>query len=729
MILAAFGGRNRLHLSVKEAAERFSLSERRIQMLCEEGSIEGAIKTSGVWLIPESASTPKRATAQDQKLSTASQLGIREVAEELSVSQATIRNWIKLGKLNPDMGKNKFSRRYVDAIIHKLSSSSSNKLKRRRNKKYIAGNSAYQNYVSHQGNINAVNKALDLGAVTSERDLLVLLAGFALIEYFQQEHKSNMTAIDLFQAEIDQEFSRLLLDLLGGELPSNEEKLRLQPVLEQQVEFVEGEDLLGFTYISLKDLGVRKKGGIYYTPRRIVEDLIDTLNATKPDSEEMLYLDPCCGSGNFLLSLVSRGVNARRLYGQDLDRTSAMLARISIYLHDKSLSYDMLCKNIRIGNTLTVPPSSQYDIVLGNPPWGSDYDVETLSLCRGLYGTAEKNRPESYDLFLECGLSLLHQDGLLAFVVPEAVLAVKSHSAIREIMLERCDFKSISYIGNVFSGVQCPAIILCVQNGGSGSAVGCAVRKPDCRYTISRPRRLSSSLLQFNTTDEEESCLEALESNVKVVRLRDNARFALGIVTGDNAKYIAQTDEPGYEPIIKGGDIYKYGIVQTDNRILFHPEEYQQVAPVEMYRAKEKLIYRFICDTPVFAYDNKQLLSLNSGNIVIPQIDGIDIRFVLAILNSSAAVFYFSRKFNSVKLLRSHIETLPIPVPPEGVHDCIVDKVSRMLSTNMGDKSLYDEIDENVFDLYRLTDAQRKLIKEAAQKKKLLLFSDDELSN
>ena len=52
-----------------------------------------------------------------------------------------------------------------------------------------------------------------------------------------------------------------------------------------------------------------------------------------------------------------------------------------------------------------------------------------------------------------------------------------------------------------------------------------------------------------------------------------------------------------------------------------------------------------------------------------------------------------------------------------------------MLSTNMGDKSLYDEIDENVFDLYRLTDAQRKLIKEAAQKKKLLLFSDDELSN
>ena len=48
------------YISVSEAAERWHVSQRRIQVLCNEKRIKGAIKQSGVWLIPYGAKKPER---------------------------------------------------------------------------------------------------------------------------------------------------------------------------------------------------------------------------------------------------------------------------------------------------------------------------------------------------------------------------------------------------------------------------------------------------------------------------------------------------------------------------------------------------------------------------------------------------------------------------------------------------------------------------------------------
>lgn len=47
-------------LSVSEAAEKWDITVRRVQILCNEGRIEGATKQSGVWLIPASSKKPTR---------------------------------------------------------------------------------------------------------------------------------------------------------------------------------------------------------------------------------------------------------------------------------------------------------------------------------------------------------------------------------------------------------------------------------------------------------------------------------------------------------------------------------------------------------------------------------------------------------------------------------------------------------------------------------------------
>jgi len=47
------------YMTVKEAAEKWDLSVRRVQLLCVEGRIEGAIKHASVWAIPKDSEKPK----------------------------------------------------------------------------------------------------------------------------------------------------------------------------------------------------------------------------------------------------------------------------------------------------------------------------------------------------------------------------------------------------------------------------------------------------------------------------------------------------------------------------------------------------------------------------------------------------------------------------------------------------------------------------------------------
>ena len=47
------------YMTVKEVAEKWGLSVRRVQLLCVEGRIEGAMKYASVWAIPKDAEKPK----------------------------------------------------------------------------------------------------------------------------------------------------------------------------------------------------------------------------------------------------------------------------------------------------------------------------------------------------------------------------------------------------------------------------------------------------------------------------------------------------------------------------------------------------------------------------------------------------------------------------------------------------------------------------------------------
>ena len=720
-----------MYISVSDAAIKFNISKRRVQLLCEQGRISGAIMVSGVWLIPETASKPvdgrrKRIDTNQLSIFDVPQkaLTVDDVCEALSISKATAKNWIRLSKIVPDVGDQLFSPEYIEKFVAELKSDNNTKLKSRRNKKNATGKVLYKDYVHTASNQKLVADLLELGIVEDERDLLVVLANFAVQLYYQSlktQYFDNNVLLSFLSQEHTGEFHILIKDLIGNHTIDSALINKLQPALTKEILFVKGEDSLGFVYISLQDIGQRKSSGAYYTPEKVVNELIDRLYENDANLKAKTICDPCCGTGNFLLSLGVKGIDYSNLYGQDIDPISVFLSRINIALMAPEMSALDIRSRIIVGNTYFETFTQKFDIIVGNPPWGSDFSEADALQCRRVFKTAIGKSIESYDLFVEKALSMLDHKGVLAFVLPEAILSVAAHDTVRRLIIDSCSFRFISYLGNVFSGVQCPSIILGITPDDKKTVVGCKVSTRNDTFVISKPRAFSDGTLSLNVSDEENQCLDAISNIKNATYLKGKAKFALGIVTGNNKEYISTEKSDDNEIILKGSDIQRYGMTPSGNYIRFVPESFQQVAPVEMYRAKEKLLYRFISEVPVFTYDDRQTLSLNSCNIVIPDIDGLEMKYILAILNSSVAAYFISKKFNSVKLLRSHIEQMPIPVVPMDVQVSIIKKVDRIMNSSENISGLYEDLDSDIMELYGLPTKHSDVIKNALRGKSLFL--------
>ena len=157
---------------------------------------------------------------------------------------------------------------------------------------------------------------------------------------------------------------------------------------------------------------------------------------------------------------------------------------------------------------------------------------------------------------------------------------------------------------------------------------------------------------------------------------------------------------------------------------MFNPQNFQQVAPIEMYRAPEKLLYRFISSQLVFAYDDKQTLSLNSCNLVIPKLEGLHIKYILAILNSRVAQFIYKMEFHSVKVLRSHIENIPIPDVDADTQNIIIQTVEPLINGLPPAEAqiTYEQLDQLIFKLFNLTSKEQDIIKHAVDGENKFLF-------
>ncbi|MDE6744811.1 MAG: N-6 DNA methylase [Lachnospiraceae bacterium] len=599
---------------------------------------------------------------------------LKQTCEYLSISEATGRNWIKQGRLTPNHYDEKKGNYFAPDSIKKLKENlqQTGKLTKRRNKTAICLPSAYTNYLNCD---EAAAKQLDHVIAYCQEAGAPLLKTIA--HYAEEFFRSANTL---------HQYAPLINDLRA--LAPNQEELSDYPALP----FLPYEDLLGYLYISLTQLDKRKKSGIYYTPSSLAKRLID--HTTPLTKDINIYFDPACGTGNFLLQILSYAENNAKngcqnknqkiqLIGQDTDPAAIAIARINIALNAPDTDIDILRENIRVADSLLHFPSCKNTLIFGNPPWGASLPSRKHSGAK-----------DSAALFVQNSIRHQSDNGVISFLLPASLFTAGRHREMRKTLLENTRMISIDYLMQSFTLVNCPSVILTLQKDRQQPGIHrCDVYKKTEHYTIQNriipnPSYKSTHSADYfpmlHADDASYALFCKLDSLGHAVRLKGAADFALGIVTGDNRRFLipSGTDHAhiSTEPIIRGFNLNKYRLHGPFDQIRYTPEIFQQCAKEELYRAKEKLLYRFIGKTPVFSYDNHGYLTLNSCNILIPHIDGLDIKYILAVLNSDIATFYWRTGFDSVKLLKSHIETLPIPIASVAQQQRIVSLVDKILT-------------------------------------------------
>ena len=455
-------------------------------------------------------------------------------------------------------------------------------------------------------------------------------------------------------------------------------------------------DWLGFLYQMKIPEGQRNLQGQYYTNAEIVRSM---MSICRPDAKAK-YFDPCCGTGIFLMNAGAGSLS--QLFGVDNDPVAVMIAKanlIALFPEDKQYPQvyceDYLDHSIFSKNHLE---DCLFDYIFTNPPWGiskvNDYSYP---------GIVSRERSS---LFFAKAFSQLKAGGVLSFLLPSSLLKIKTHCDIRSFILHNTQIEQIALFSNQFNGVFTDFFSITVSRNDTKGVQSYRLIKENKCFKITMPLSPGMSEIELNESKDQE-LLAIIEQ--KGHDTLDHSIWALGIVTGDNKNKLQKTSFDNCEEIYIGKDIMKYLLKKPSNYLLYDRSQLQQCAKDEYYRCQEKLVYRFISKNLCFAYDNSGSLFLNSANILIPSIDGMSVKTVLAFLNSEVFAFYYTKKFTDIKVLKSNLMALPFPKITDKQNIELSGLVDRILQ---GEKDVKDLIDNYIYSLYGFSDTIVKSIKQ-----------------
>ena len=186
------------------------------------------------------------------------------------------------------------------------------------------------------------------------------------------------------------------------------------------------------------------------------------------------------------------------------------------------------------------------------------------------------------------------------------------------------------------------------------------------------------------------------------------SRWALGLVTGNNRELLQETWEEGREPIYTGREVERYVLRPPRKFLRYDRAQLQQAAPEEVYRAPEKLVYKFISRRLVFACDRSCSLLLNSANLLQPRVPGMGTLAVLAFLNSDVFQFFYRQLFGEVKVLKGNLLELRFPEIGETDNARLEAWVEGILA---GDSQLDSAIQEWICGFYGFSERQVRLLR------------------
>ncbi len=213
-----------------------------------------------------------------------------------------------------------------------------------------------------------------------------------------------------------------------------------------------------------------RNGGEYYTPRALIKSII---KITNPTIGEIIY-DGAVGSAGFLVEAFdymkkSESLTANQFqklqtetfYGKEKISLAYIIGLMNMILHGIE-SPNIIHTNTLEENILEIQDSQRVDVVLANPPFGSQTEKRQV----------QENFPiktsETAYLFLQHFIKILKVKGRCGIVIKNTFLSNTDNAsiALRKQLLEECNLHTILDMpGGTFQGAGVKTVILFFEKG------------------------------------------------------------------------------------------------------------------------------------------------------------------------------------------------------------------------------------------------------------------------
>ena len=396
-----------------------------------------------------------------------------------------------------------------------------------------------------------------------------------------------------------------------------------------------------------------------------------------------------------------------------------------------------------------------FDVIVGNPPYGAKLDRRERSYFNTRF-QHQDYQLDSYLLFLERAISLLAPNGYLGMILPNTWLTSLTYVNVRRLLTEQTTILDIGYISKqVFPDAIVDTVTLVVQKRApsKGHAVKVVQRGQDDWDKIhSVPQQ------RWMMLDGQPINIFLDETAVALLQRVHKSSTSLGeicIITQGCKPYQTGKGDPPqtreivdskpfdsksklddtFRPLLRGSYMNGYVILWDHNYWISYGKWLAEPRPSAGFDLPEKIIIRQTGDSLIAALDRQQFIVRDNLYTIRPRHDGLDLRYVLGLLNSRLLTFVY-RSINPeqgealAQVKKGHLVQLPIRCinfdDPADVarHDRMVGMVEEMLRLQkehteaeaLKEDRRHDlarrierldaEIDALVYELYGLTEEE-----------------------
>ena len=336
-----------------------------------------------------------------------------------------------------------------------------------------------------------------------------------------------------------------------------------------------------------------------------------------------------------------------------------------------------------------------FDCVIGNPPWVDlkGHPADLIKYYFDKYSSTE-NRINLYSIFIEKSLGVLNSKGIFGFIIPNSLLYQSSYEKMRRLILKDWNVDSIVRLpDNVFYGVKAETIIITISM--TSKTTHCLLYdRNDIINNVEIDTKKTKNLnckdwagnefaaFDIFSNDQEKELLKKIEANK--TELSQLCDFTLGITPYDKYKghtikqitervfHSSTRENETFKPLLEGADIKRYSVEWGQKEYINYGDWLGAPRQHKFFTRPRILIRQIVSGKPlrIYAgYTEEELYNVQSVfNIIAKDNADINLKYLLAIINSNLMNFYHGHKYLDLsknlfqKILIQNCKKFPIKI-------------------------------------------------------------------